>query len=139
MENEQILVALLVVVIGYIGYCIQYWYAKRLESQKHQRNLRTNTYADFIKGVAGVAITQKNKSIKEQEFMVLLAGARARIAIYGSKEVIESIASFWRGGAILDTQERLDSFISICQTIRKEALPKDQNVSDKEMSLLLFG
>ncbi len=122
-----------------IGYCIQYWYAKKLESQKHQQNLRTNAYVDFMKGAAGMAITQKNKSNKEQEFIVLLADAKARISIYGSKEVIESIANFCRGGASLDTPGGRESFISICQTMRKEALPKDQNVLDKEISLLIIG
>ena len=88
MEDTQILFALGVVVLGYF---VQYWYAKKLESQKHQQNLRTNAYVDFIKGATGMAITQKNKSNKEQEFIVLLADAKARISIYGSKEVIESI------------------------------------------------
>ena len=138
MEDEQILVAFGVVVLGYF---IQYWYSKKLESQKHQRDLRTGAYVDFIKGAVGMAITQKDKPNEEHKFKVILADAKARISIYGSKEVIESIANFWRDGAILDTPERRRAFISICQTIRKEAketLPKDQNVLNKEISQLLF-
>ena len=113
MEDEKILLVLVVAVIGYVGYWIQYWYAKKLESQKHQKNLRTNALVDFIQGVAGMAIARKSMAIaqeamliKEREAMVILADAKARISIYGSKEVVASIAEFWRGGPELDTRER---------------------------------
>ena len=136
MEDEQIVIALVVVLIG---YSTQYWYSKKLESEKHKQNLRTNAYVDFIMAVTGKAITQKNKMNKEQEFDLILAEAKARLSIYGSKEVIESIAKFWReGDASLGTPEGRDLFINIWQTMRKEYLPKDENVLNKEISQLLF-
>ena len=71
--------------------------------------------------------------------MTLLTDAKARITIYGIKNVINQISDFWREGAILDTPKRKKLFINICQAMRKDSLPKNQKVLDNEMSQLLFG
>ena len=140
MEIDIILNALFIIIGVVVGSTLQYWFSKASEAQKHQQNLKTEAYVDFLRGTSGISIAQKNKNLKkEEEFTMLLTDAKARIAVYGGKEVIESIANFWRGGATLDTQDRFHSFIDICQAIRNESLPKEQSVLDKEISQLLFS
>ena len=133
----EILLPLIGVVIGAF---LQYWFSKASEERKRRQNLQTQSYVDFFRSVSGIDIAQKyaDKS-KEQEFTVLLTDAKARIAIYGSKEVIKTIASFWRAGARIETPEQSQLFVAICQAMRKDSLPKNQEVPDKDISQLLFG
>ena len=74
-----------------------------------------------------------------QEFSALLAGAKVRISIYGSKDVINAIAKFERAGAKIDTQKGKGLFVNIDQAIRKDTFPKDQQISTNDISQLLFS
>ena len=123
-----------------IGAILQHWLSRRSEERKNQQGLRTQAYVDFLRGVSGVTIAQQmSNSNKEEEFTVVLTDAKARITIYGSKQVIERIANFWRSGARTDNQDGMTLFVDVCQMMRKESLPKGQRVLDKEVSQLLFG
>ena len=87
--------------VGFVGLIVggyaQYFYGRRAEVTKQLQSLKNQAYVDFVKSVAGVAIAQKaqNKE-KELEFSILLADAKSRIAVYGDKEVVEGIATFYR-------------------------------------------
>ena len=141
METFQsIMYAVLPIVGVLIGATLQYLFSRFSEKQKHQQNLRTQAYVDFLRGVAGATIAQRNKDKdKEQEFTILVVDAKARITVYGRKEIIEAIANFWRAGAKVDTQEGKKLFVSICQAMRKESLPPEQQVLNKEISQLIFS
>lgn len=136
----SIIYALLPIFGVVIGVLLQYRFSKAAQETNRLQNLRMQSYVDFVQSISGLAISQKNNDKKkEQEFMILLTDAKARISIYGNKEVIKAIARFWRAGAKIDTPEQMRLFIIICQTIRKDGLLKNQNVPDKEMSQLLFS
>jgi hypothetical protein len=76
---------------------------RRSETIKQLQSIRAAAYADFVRGVAGLGVIQSKPVrsgedfVKEQEFMILIAEAKARIAIYGSKSVVHSMAlsSWW--------------------------------------------
>lgn len=71
---------------------------------------------DFVRGVASLAVLQKKPLDSEAEFLkgneliMLVADAKARIALYGSTSVVSSLAQFLRGGVVLDTPERAKEF-----------------------------
>jgi len=119
--------------------------ARRSETLKLQASLRTSAYVDFIRGIAGLAVLQKD-TLRDQEgfrelrnFTMLVADAKARIAIYGSAEAVRDLSSFVRKGAVLDSPERLNEFTAICQRFRNDGRPKLGEVCDADMSVLLFG
>jgi hypothetical protein len=77
-----------------------------LDSSKELRNLETQAYVDFIRGIAGLAIAQKhNNSASAVEYLVLTTDAKARIAIYGGRDVVESAAAFFEEHEALSSIE----------------------------------
>ena len=115
------------------------------ETIKHFRALRTAAYVDFIRGIAGLAILQKRGIESEQEYAreeemnILVADAKARIAIYGGELVVSSLAKFMRGGAVLDTPERIQEFTKVCQKMRNDRSHKIGSAADDDVQFLLFG
>lgn len=103
---------------------------RRSETIKQFQSLRAAAYADFIRGIAGLAIMQKRSFQSQEEFMrgeemmILVADAKSRIAIYGSEPVVASLAAFLRGGAVLDSPERADKFTDVCQRMRNDRSTK---------------
>jgi hypothetical protein len=118
---------------------------RRSETRKHLESLRTTAYVDFVRGVAGLAVLQKRPDGSREEFLkgneliVLVADAKARIALYGSKSVVSSLAKFLRGGVVLDTPERGREFTAICKKMRTDTRPRLANVKDDDAHFLLFG
>ena len=124
------------VIVGVIvGSIFQYFSSKDSEKRKHQQDLRTRAYVDFLRGVVDMKFLPEDK---KEEAMAILTDAKSRITVYGSKEVVIAIADFSRGGMKLDTTKEMRSFVAIYQAIRKESLPKNQNISESEMCQLLF-
>ena len=118
---------------------------RRSELISQRQALKTSAYVDFIRGIAGLAIVQrdsirsKEHFIKEWELEMLVADAKARIAIYASKPVVSALAIFLRGGAHLDSPERTDEFTKVCQKMRRDRSLKFDEVTDQEAHYLLFG
>lgn len=131
-----------VAVLAVIASVAVVYLARRSETLKLQASLRTSAYVDFVRGVAGLAICQKDQlhdkdSFQElRRFTMLVADAKARIAIYGSP--VQRLASFVRKGAVLDTPERWKEFAAICQAFRRDGRPKLGKIPDEDMTVLLF-
>jgi hypothetical protein len=117
---------------------------RRSETIKHVQSLRTAAYVDFIRGVSALAsiahepVQSKEHFMKEWESRLLLADAKSRIAIYGSKAVVSSLANFLRGGVLLDSPERMKAFTGVCQTMRTDSRPGPGSATDQDVHFLLF-
>jgi hypothetical protein len=83
------------------------------EASKQYQSIKNQSYVDFIKAVAGIAIAQKNADrAKELEFTILLTDAKARIAIYGSnKDVLERMGTFFEKYGALNSSEAMTAFV----------------------------
>lgn len=127
---------------------------RRSETIKQLHLLRTAAYVDFVRSVSALAavrkppltelfhqepIQPKEYFLKEWESRLLLADAKARIAIYGSESVVSCLASFLRGGAVLDSPERMKAFTAVCQTMRRDSRPGPGKANDDDAQFLLFG
>jgi len=122
-----------------IGAFLQYYLSRKLEQGTHRQNLRTQAYVDLLQGVAGIATSIKfGAKFPEMEHTTLLTAAKQRVSIYGSKEVIEVAANFWRAGGELNTPEQMALYVKMVQAMREDSLPNDL-VSGKDVSQLLFG
>ena len=139
MEISPSLMYVVLPIIGVvIGAALQYWFTKVLEERRRRQNLKTQAYVDFIR-----SFMDAHFKGKEEEFISNFADATARIAIYGSKEVVEAIANVKRTVLKYKKEKTPESefrhsFTAIIQAMRKDNLPKE-SVSDKEISQLLFG
>ncbi|MEM3460111.1 MAG: hypothetical protein QXO24_02710 [Candidatus Micrarchaeaceae archaeon] len=138
--NFEILAAVIGIIGVLVGSVAQYVFTRAQESVKHYRELRSQAYTDFIKAVAGIAISQKSDSRnREIEFLSLLADAKSRIAVYGSKQVVESMADFFVHHSALDSPEALAAFATIVQKMRRDTVMKGEEVLDEHIRALLFG
>jgi hypothetical protein len=84
---------------------------RRTEKFKHLQELRSAAYTDFLRGVATAA---------EQSGIALVADARARIAIYGGKDVVHSLSEFITLGAQTQNREGMQAFADLCRVMRAE-------------------
>lgn len=137
-----------VTVPALIGAIVGIWVVflgRRSEIIRQLQALRTAAYVDFIRAVAGLAnlqkttVQEKEHFTKGLELTMLLADAKARIAIYGSQPVVSSMASFLRAGSVLDSPERAKEFTAVCQKMRDDGRRKPGKVTDHDMHFLLFG
>lgn len=132
------------VVAAIVSFSIVFL-ARRSEAIKQLLSLRTAAYVDFIRSVSGLAVVgkepvqEKEHFAKAWESRLLLADAKARIAIYGSESVVASLADFLRGGVMLDSAERMKSFTAVCQIMRRDSRPALGAASDDDVHFLLFG
>lgn len=119
--------------------------SRRSETKKHLETLRTTAYVDFVRGVAGWLVLNKHPIDSKENFLrgteltMLMADAKARIALYGSKSVVSSLAKFLRAGVVLDSPERAKEFTAVCQKMRSDTRPRPGNVTDHDAHFLLFG
>jgi hypothetical protein len=147
MASAQFLVPALIAAIISVSVV---FLGRRSETKKHLESLRTTAYVDFVRGVAGLAVVQKKYPfgfdstskedyLKSVDLTMLVADAKARIALYGSKPVVSSLAKFLRAGVALDSPERGKEFTAICQKMRSDTRPRPGKVSDHDAHFLLFG
>ena len=127
---KDIIIALVAIAAVIVGAALQYFSVQRTESAKHYQQLRSNAYVDFIKSVAGIAITQKSENHeKEMAFTILLTDAKSRIAIYGDKSVVNAMAQFFREHGALNPPQAYNSFVSLVQTMRKKNYKLAEDIS----------
>ena len=123
-STKIILGAIISATILLLGAIIKYAFSRKSEQLKKKEELCVQAYVDFTRGVSGIAIAQGNSGNNE-EYLTLLTDAKTRISIYGSVEVINAIADFWRLGPIFDTPERMKSYVNVIQLMRKENLKSE--------------
>ncbi len=124
-----------------IGLAAGTYLTRRADKLRQLEIMRTSAYADFVRGISGLAVTQRSAteaSDDELRFMALTADAKARIAIYGSTAVVVSLAEFMRGGAVIDNLERAEAFSGVCSKMRSDSIAGEALASE-DMFTLLFG
>jgi hypothetical protein len=58
---------------------------------------------------------------------------------YGSKKIVELLASFERSGATLTTEEGMKTFLLLVSRMRFESVPSHEAVSANEIESIVFG
>lgn len=132
-ETVAALAASLTVVAG---ASLTYLYARSLAKRDNLQSRRAEAYADFIRGAAGTSASDSEDASRSAS---LVASARARIGIYGSKEAAEALASFFRSGGIIAPPDGIKAFILVIKAMRRENVSKNDVVSDKDLAQLLVG
>ena len=86
MGDLNTLIVATVPILGVaLGAALQFYFSRSAEDRKNLNTLRASAYTDFIRGVSGVAISQRGNDVGQVAAnMALVADAKARIAIWGS-------------------------------------------------------
>jgi hypothetical protein len=128
----------IILLIGTIlGAGLSYLSGNYLNRLELLRATQRDAYIDFLKAQAGLDLGKE-----PVEYAAKTTDARKRIAIYGSSDVVEALANYWRshfdrpmcGG----TKEKIHDDLSIFQNMRKDLVPFWQQVSDADMMMLQY-
>ncbi len=135
---------IIVAVAGIIGILLgvgaQHIFSQLAESAKHYQELRTKSYVDFIKATAMIAIAQKNQNLAtEIDGQSLMADAKARISIYGSKEVVARASEFFRGHGALTSHDAYASFVAIIAAMRADTLDGEMAIPNADIGQLILS
>jgi hypothetical protein len=140
MEKLPTLLTAFLPVIGIlIGASLQYFLSKSSDRRKQLEILKNQAYVDYLRSVAQIALLGRSNSNKRDELLAALADAKARICVYGSAKVIEALASFERGGAVLDSHDSIEKFLTLCNEMRLQAVGESEIVQAENLSSVLFG
>jgi hypothetical protein len=114
-------------VAASIGAVFGAFLARRTEEFKHLQELRSTAYADFVRGVASAAERAQGDSRRDEHGTTeqprgraLVADSRARIAIYGGKDVVHSLSEFIALGAQTCNPQGMQAFAALCRSMRAE-------------------
>jgi hypothetical protein len=119
-----------------VGAFLAAFLSRRTERFKHLQELRSAAYADFLRGVA-MAAEQGQAHQTGTGGRALVADARARIAIYGGKKVVHSLAGFIALGAQTSNAEGMEAFAELCGVMRTET--RREHVSAEDILQVLFN
>ena len=125
-----------------IGASLQFWFSRLTTNWSRLQDKQIQAYVDFLKGVSGLAQSQrfKDKEAESSDPASLLADARARIAVYGHSEVLAALAEFDKTDKQLSSESSLSAFMQLIQvTHHKVSNTKIAPISEAQLSLVLFG
>ena len=134
------LTAILPVIGVIIGASLQYYFSKSGERRKQLEGVRSQAYVDYLRSVAQIAQLSKGGDLqKRNEMLAALADAKTRICVYGAASVIKALAAFEKDGAVLNSPDSMERFLSLCREMRQQSLEKAGAVADNDLSLIMFG
>jgi hypothetical protein len=123
-----------------IGALLQFIFSKNKDNRQLKRSLETQAYTDYLKAIVGLSMAQQfNDESEKRKYLSALTESKSRIAIYGSKAVIQSLSQFERAGAQVKTEEQKLLFIRIGQTMRNSNINIAETVDDNDFSQLFFS
>lgn len=131
METWAIVVLPLVGVV--LGAALQFWLSRATAREHRAETLRSQAYADYLRAVAAAGHLRSDEDLRDA--LRDAADAKARIAVYGTAEVIEALSRFEEAGAILSDGPGARAFVSLVSVMR----PAGGDVPNHELELLLLG
>lgn len=121
------------------GAALQYFFTRHLDGQKHQRELRTKAYIDYLKSVSDLASFRPQPQSQEgKELSAKIADAKCRICLYGSSNAILAFAKFEKLGATMSTPEQCSAFTDMIAVMRSDST-KGNSVDSDDLSAVLLG
>lgn len=136
-ELSKIVIAALPILGVVLGASVQHYFSRSSEAKKQIAALRSAAYVDYLRAVSMLARGRGGAEINT--ILASAADAKSRIVIYGSSKVIAKLAEFEIKGAVLNTPERGEAFLSMFIEMRKDGGAEDQQIAIEHLRLVLFG
>ena len=129
--------ALLFTIIGAVlGAGGQYLSSIDQQRLELLREARRDAYVRFLN-----AQVLWNLAEDPQKYKKETAEARKKIAIYGNKAVAIALAKYWREhfpeAVCVGPPEKDSDDVAIYQSMRKDIMPRGEDISDSDMMLLV--
>lgn len=109
------------------------------QADKAARDARLATYTGFWAAVADITTGQRRgDAMAETLALSRLTEAKGRVLLHGSAEVVAALATFWQGGAALDTPDRMQRFARLVAAMRADAGGTGA-IAESDVLMVLFG
>lgn len=131
MTNLTIAILPLVGVV--LGATLQFWLSRTADREKNADALRSQAYADYLRAVAVAGHLRSDQDLRDAHLDA--ADAKARIAIYGSAQVINALSRFEEAGAVITEGPSAQAFVSVVSSMRADS----NAVTNRELEILLLG
>jgi hypothetical protein len=137
---KELLSPLLAIVGVIVGASVQFLFSRITESRKSYDKLRTDSYVDFIKGCAGVAMAQRFEDQDEHaKASTLMLDAKVRIAIYGDSDISKSVGAFFGKYGDFTKQEDRRAFVDLMCQMRRSVTGSISDADRVAIGLILFS
>ena len=122
-----------------VGACLQYYFTKHIENQRHLRTLRSNAYMDYLKCVCEQAqFRYTEDTIERKQLFTKTGDAKARICLYGSSSAIQAFAKFEKLGASMATEDQRTAFTNMVEIMRHDSGGK-KSFNPEFLQIVLLG
>ena len=127
-------------IVGLVtGAVLQFLFTRHLDHRRHQRELRTKAYTDYLTCVSEHAnASVQRQSAEGRALGARTADAKCRTCLYGSVAVIEAFAVFERLGATMNTPEQCMAFTRMVLLMRNDSRSKGK-VALQDLQAVLLG
>lgn len=109
------------------------------DASRWYEELKATAYVDFYKAAAGITIAQKWGPEVELASTISLADAKARIAVYGSAEVVTALGTYFKEYGHLSSPQAVDSFIRVIDLMRNQTVGHEGSVHAHVLAQLILG
>jgi len=116
-----------------LGGGLQFLLTRATASEQQTATLRSQAYADYLRAVSMAGHLRSDQDLRDAHRDA--ADAKARIAVYGTVDVIKAMARFEEFGAVLSDGPASRAFVCLVSAMRA----KSGDVSEHELELLLLG
>lgn len=129
-------------IIGFFaavgGGVFQAWSARRFEEVKFKRQLRSEAYLAYFKGISALSFARDDQ---ESRLVALtnMAEARARIAVSGSKSVIEKMNIVFANGDNYHSAKARADLGNMLNAMRDDSLGSSDMPSPDALFVLTYG
>lgn len=131
--------AILSIIGLVVGAVLQFLFTRHLDNKKHQRDVRSKAYADYLLCVSKQAnMGHERKSTEGRQLGTETADAKCRISLYGAPAVIAAFAKFENMGATMNTDEQRHAFTDMVVEMRRDALG-NSFVDHMDIETVLLG
>ncbi|HKG61537.1 MAG TPA: hypothetical protein VKB05_17385 [Pyrinomonadaceae bacterium] len=110
-----------------LGAGLQFLLTRATAREQQTTTLRFQAYADYLRAVAMAGHLRSDEDLRGAHRDA--ADAKARIAVYGTVDVIKAMARFEEFGAVLSDGPASRAFVSLVSAMR----PKSGDVSEHEL------
>jgi hypothetical protein len=131
------LTALLPLLGVLVGASIQFVLTRVQARETALRAERADVYASFLRAQSQWW-WQADNAEREAELAAQLLAAKARMAVYASRSVVQAHAAYLAAQAHDDPSQRA-KYIRLCQEMRRDSLAEGQMVGDDEVDMVIYA
>ena len=136
---ETLLPAVISLASATTGAILTYVFSQATDSKRSSLHLRTQAYVDYLRCISESAHVKRGDSVALVALNAQATDAKARICVYGTRQIIDALAIFEDNGATTNTPEGRDALVRLCIAMRAEKKPRLDDGLEANLKKILLG